>query len=80
MISFGCFNGMPITAFYSYRKARVWGVSLTVTERQKDDIKEYLETNGYKMDNHICWSSDKLHFMYSDGCLFIGTDISIKSW
>lgn len=80
MIEFGPFNDMPITVFYSYRKARVWGVSFTVTERQKDDIREYLESNGHKMDNHICWSSDKLNFMYSDGCLFIGTEISVKSW
>lgn len=80
MIEFGPFNDMSITAFYSYRKARVWGVALTLTEKQKDDIREYLESNGHKMDNHICWSSDTLHFMYSDGCLFIGTEISIKSW
>lgn len=77
MIEFG---PMPITAFYSYRKARVWGVALTLTMRQKDDIREYLESNGYKIDNHICWSSNTLHFMYSDGHLFIGTEISIKDW
>lgn len=80
MIEFGCFNEMPVIAFYTYRKARVWGVSLSLTERQKDDIREYLKSNGYQTDNHICWSSDQLHFMYSDGKLFIGTSITVKSW
>ena len=70
----------PLLLSIHTEKHEYGGVSLSLTERQKDDIREYLKSNGYQTDNHICWSSDQLHFMYSDGKLFIGTSITVKSW
>lgn len=74
------FNYLEITEFYSYRTAIVTGVKIedkTITET----IREFVTENGYKMDNHICFTTNNgLAFMYSDRCLYVGTNIIKRNW
>ena len=42
---------------------------------------ELLEDNGYKFDNHICFTTNNgLAFMYSSRCLYIGTKVIKRNW
>lgn len=73
-------NYLKITEFYSYRTAIVTGVKIedkTISET----VREFVTENGYKMDNHICFTTDNgLAFMYSDRCLYIGTHVIKRNW
>lgn len=80
MIQFGMFDEMKIIRFHSYRKARVFGITIECDAKTTTKIKNHIEEQGYKMDNHICWEYDNLKCMYSDHVLTIGTEISIKNW
>ena len=74
------FNYLEIKEFYSYRTAIVTGVQIedkSITET----VREFVTDNGYKMDNHICFTTDNgLAFMYSDRCLYIGTYVIKRNW
>lgn len=71
-----------ISEFYTYRTANI-EISLIV-ELDEISIKQlnrYIERNGYRMDNHICWKNNKgLYFRYSDGKLHVGHRIIIERW
>ena len=74
------FNNLKIKEFYYYRTAIVSGIKIedkTISET----VREFVTENGYKMDNHICFTTDNgLAFMYSDRCLYIGTHIIKRNW
>lgn len=74
------FNNLKIKEFYSYRTAIATGVKIedkTISET----VREFVTENGYKMDNHICFTTDNgLAFMYSDRCLYIGTHVIKRNW
>ena len=74
------FNNLKIKEFYYYRTAIVTGIKIedkTISET----VREFVTENGYKMDNHICFTTDNgLAFMYSDRCLYIGTHIIKRNW
>ena len=66
-----------IDKFYTYRtallQASIW-IHLEEDERAK--LRKYLERQGYKYDNHICWrNKDGMCFAYSDGSLGLGLEI-----
>lgn len=75
------FSDSKIVAFYSYRTARVFGVSIYCSKELYKEVKKILEVNGYNTDNHICWTTaDGLSYMWSDGKLTIGTEIVVRNW
>lgn len=66
-----------IEKFYTYRTAlldaSVW---VPLNEKDKHFLKLYLERNGHKMSNHICWKcKDNTCFAYIDGELGVGVAI-----
>lgn len=68
--------------FYPYRtaslSASIW---ITLDEKGKAAIAQYIKRMGYKMDNHICWKlKDGGCFSYSDGALGFGTEIVEGRW
>lgn len=74
------FPDSKIIAFYSYRKARVFGVDISSKELY-EEVKKILEVNGYNIDNHICWATeDGLSYMWSDRRLTIGTKLVVRNW
>lgn len=74
------FNYLEIKEFYSYRTAIVSGIKIedkTISET----VRKFVTENGYKMDNHICFTTNNdLAFMYSDRCLYIGTHVIKRNW
>lgn len=75
-----------VTKFYSYRSANLNGmfIQIDVTSEDEKYISRYLNSFGYKMDNHICWEcnydGNVLYYSYSDGKLSIGPNIRIGRW
>lgn len=70
-----------IVEFWSYRKAIVYSAVVIRVPRISAIVREYVESNGHKMDNHICWkTSCGLYYMYSDHTLYIGDSIDVRSW
>ena len=79
-----CFHG-EIVEFYTYRSARVPGAIILDFSQNWEDIykhiKHYVERNGYRMDNHICWKTDDgLYCMLHDHKITIGTEILKGYW
>lgn len=75
------FNNLKITEFYPYRTAIVTGVYVAEDTSISEIVKEFLEDNGYKFDNHICFTTNNgLAFMYSSKCLYIGTKVIKRNW
>ena len=67
-----------IEEFYTYRSARCnHSVVIELSSVQKAFLREYL---GNKMDNHITWKAGDMYYTYSDGHLYIGNSINVKSW
>lgn len=85
MIQFGMFNEMQIKDFYTYRTATAFG-GVKITDQTnknmlRENVKNYLEEQGYRMDNHICWTNiEGINFMWSDNALYIGGKLTIKNW
>ena len=73
-----------VVAFYPYRTALVIPTFKIGRDQDIDlweAVKEFLTDKGFRMDNHICWTTaDGLSFMWTDGCLKIGTKIEVRSW
>ena len=75
------FNNLKITEFYPYRTAIVTGIYVSEDTSISEIVREFLEDNGYKFDNHICFTTNNgLAFMYSSKCLYIGTKVTKKNW
>lgn len=77
------FPDSKIVAFYTYRTARVFGLSISGIDDTEFiyDIQEILKLNGYAIDNHICWTTeDGLSYMWSDGRLTVGTNLVVRNW
>ena len=75
------FNNLKITEFYPYRTAIVTGICVTEDTSISEIVREFLEDNGYKFDNHICFTTNNgLAFMYSSKCLYIGTKVTKRNW
>ena len=73
-----CFTG--IKDFYTYRSNRCIH-TLIIYNVPFKYIKEYIEEQNYKMDNHISWRDNNgLCFTYSDHNLYIGCFMTNKSW
>ena len=71
-----------IIKFYPYRTASVYGVHIENDENKSlyKEVKAFVEENGYKMDNHICFSTDfGIDFMWSDNTLIVG-ELTAKNW
>ena len=74
------FNFLNITEFYPYRTAIVTGICFE-DKTIHETVREFLTDNGYKMDNHICFTTNNgLAFMYSGRCLYIGTKVTKRNW
>ena len=75
------FNNLKITEFYPYRTAIVTGICVAEDTSISEIVKGFLEDNGYKFDNHICFTTNNgLAFMYSSRCLYIGTKVTKRNW
>ena len=75
------FSDTPISEFYTYRSARVAPIlTIECDEYMCSVIRSYIEDNGYRHDNHICWKSGGLCFMYSDRHLYVGDEIIKTNW
>lgn len=81
MIHFG-FGITTIVEFYTYRSAKVnWSFNIELSREDIDNLHEYIEDNGYKPDNHICWKdSNGICCWYMDRTLYIGTEIIKKNY
>lgn len=76
------FDFATITKFYTYRTAYVYGVSIENDENRElyKEVKSFVEENGHRMDNHICFSTDfGVDFMWSDNTLIVG-ELTAKNW
>lgn len=71
-----------ITEFYMYRSAITTPtVIITLTQYDTVCLKNFVETQGYKLDNHISFKTDNnICFTYTDCKLYIGTSMEVKSW
>lgn len=77
-----------IVEFYPYRTAKVlytFCEDCSASSEQSfwlvEQIKRYVEENGYKMGNHICWKTESgLCYQYSDHSLLIGTELIKDNW
>lgn len=71
-----------ISEFYTYRTANIEiSFSTELDEISIKQLSRYIERNGYRMGNHICWKNNKgLYFRYSDGKLHVGHRIIIERW
>lgn len=72
-----------ITNFYTYRSAIVPPkfLSLDLDSKQIASLKFFIESNGYKMDNHIAFKlSNGLCVGYSDRTLYLSDEITVKHW
>lgn len=71
-----------ITAFHTYRNARLSGHSVRI-ELDDQDLR-YLDRKlheyGYELDNHICFSIGTVCFQISDRKLYIGESFIVKPW
>lgn len=71
-----------ITNFWTYRSANV-NILVTIDMDEFDNriLKRYIESFGYRMDNHICWEvNHSLYMRYSDHKLYIGNKITVRNW
>lgn len=78
MLQFSFEDSNNIVEFYPYRKAMVaQAVTFDLDDFDVNVVlKRYLEEQGYKKDNHICWkTAEGLYFQYSDGTLYVGLSI-----
>ena len=74
------FNNLKVTEFYPYRTAIVTGI-LVEDKTISETVREFLTDNGYKIDNHICFTlNNGLACMYSSRCLYIGTKVTKRNW
>ena len=74
-------SNLKITEFYPYRTATVTGICVEEDKTLSETVKEFLEDNGYKFDNHICFTTNNgLAFMYSGRCLYVGTKVTKRNW
>lgn len=74
-----------ITQFYTYRSGLLDGQFAIIEEHENSDIWKwlsiYLNRQGYKMDNHIAFMTDKgIAYAYSDHSLRIGKSITKYNW
>lgn len=69
-----------IDKFWSYRSAVMSYKNIRIEFEVDNDlhtaIERFLNENGYKIDNHICWKSGDLYCCYSDGRLRIGDGVT----
>lgn len=69
-----------IKTFYPYRKNRC-SHSFIINDVSFIEVKQYIESQGFCMDNHISWENEYgLCFTYSDHTLYIGNKMIGKSW
>ena len=74
------FLHIDIKNFYSYRSNRC-SHSFVIDNVPFNKIKEYVEEQGFRMDNHISWENKYgLCFTYSDHRLYVGYKMTNKSW
>ena len=60
-----------------YRTARLhgWAIKIHLDETGVEALRDILESSGFHMDNHICFSTEVCNFWYSDGYLYVGGEI-----
>lgn len=70
-----------IIEFYTNFKVFVnTSITLELDENQKEIIKDYINSNGYRFDNHITWKNDSgICFTYDNGNIFIGNNMIVKN-
>lgn len=74
------FLDTEIKNFYPYRRNRCCP-SFVINNVSFSEIKEYVEEQGFRMDNHISWENEQgLCFTYSDHTLYIGNKMIGRSW
>ena len=80
MIHFN-FNA-KIKTFYSYRRAFVnQSFYFDLDILSKEELRSFIKEEGHNFDNHITFELDNgLWFTYSDGTLYVGTSVRVKSW
>ena len=67
--------------FWSYRRAYVEPqFTVDLNNHQWALLSRYLERNGHKLENHICWKAGDFYYQYSDYSLYVGTTIVEKRW
>ena len=72
-----------IVEFYPYRSAMAAGDKIFSCKLSSEDVSELrkaLNRRGHSLDNHICWKTENVCFMYSDNELIICTDLLIEKW
>lgn len=77
-----------IKRFYTYRSGSINHLTLVIEDRESADstmlaskVKKYLESQGYRMDNHICWETTSgVCYGYSDHKLYVGSSITEGRW
>ena len=71
-----------IIKFYPYRTAYVAGVCIENDENNNlyKEVKSFVEGEGYKMDNHICFTTNEgVNFMWTDNTLIVGY-LNERNW
>lgn len=81
MIQFNPFHD-KVVKFYPYRTARLrnWGLVVETNDYDHEEIRDALTRGGFRMDNHIVFSTEVCNFWYSDGKLYIGGEIWEESY
>ena len=71
-----------IDKFYPYRTARLegWCSCIKLEDAETAYIRHKVEKSGYRMDNHIVFSTRDGNFWYSDGNLYIGGKVAVGTY
>lgn len=69
-----------IVKFYPYRTARLggWIVKIHLTDDDLWFLRHELEDYGFKLDNHIVFTTHKSAFFVSDHYMYVGTLDSVR--
>lgn len=74
-----------VKKFYSYRSGLLGNLTLVIEDREGSNlsmaVRNYLNSQGYRMDNHICWESTSgVCYGYSDHKFYVGSYIKEERW
>lgn len=69
--------GGDIKKFHTYRKARLinWLAKMELNNDEMNQLGRYLRKQGYLMDNHIVFVTERGPFWFSDNHLYIGGEV-----
>ena len=76
MIQFNIFAD-KVVKFYRYRTAMLsnWALKIELSDDDIEEIRDILTASGYKIDNHIVFSTNNGNFWLSDRNLYVGGTI-----